>query len=287
MAHRVTGALLTVLQCGVASAAGWWMAEAILGHQQPVFAATAAVICLAAGSGGRARQAVDLLAGVLAGVLVGQLVRTVHAEPGVVGTLVAVTAAMLMVSLLDTRPLALIQAGSSALFVLVLPPVQTPFVRLLDAAVGGGIGLLVSQVLLAPDPVRLVLEPACSILDDVAAALRAKDAVEAAEHARSAITRLGQLTTTQATARDVAARTIRGRLRTARLQELNRDLADLHVLCAATILHTARPQDPYRAFTQCAEDLGAAADALGQPGGRAGGVIRETAHSLLAPDATH
>ena len=83
VAQRVVGALPTVLQCGVASAAAWFVAESWLGHEQPVFAATSAVICLAAGTGGPGRQAVDLLAGVFAGLLVGQLARALPPEPGV------------------------------------------------------------------------------------------------------------------------------------------------------------------------------------------------------------
>lgn len=281
VADRVLGALPTVLQCGVASAAAWFVAESWLGHDQPVFAATAALICLAAGTGGRGRQAVDLLAGVFAGLLVGQVARALHPEPGVLTTLLAVTAALLVGSLLDTRTLALIQAGSSVLFVLTLPPVQTPVTRLADAAVGGAIGLLVSQVLLAPDPVRMVREPARAVLGDVAAALRAGSPEEAGGYARRAVTGLGELSTARSSARDVAARTVRGRVRAERLADLDADLAGVDVLCAATLLHaTDRGTRPSGA----ADDVTAAADGLGEPGNRSGELLRGVAGRLGGPD---
>ncbi|WP_158545858.1 FUSC family protein [Blastococcus sp. TF02A-30] len=283
VAQRVAGALPTVLQCGLASAVAWWVAEALLGHAQPVFAATSAVVCLAAGTGGRARQAVDLLAGVLVGVLVGQVVRVVQAEPGTLTTLVAVTAALLAASLLDTRTLALIQAGASALFVLTLPPVETPFVRFLDAAVGGALGLLASQVLFTPDPVRLVRGPARAVLADVAAALRAADPDHAREHARQAVAGLGDLATARSTAWAVAARTVRGRLRADRLACLDRDLTDIDVLGAAALLHAPgrRGLPP-----GLADDVAAAADALGEPGGRAGELLRRVVAGLTGPDGS-
>jgi hypothetical protein len=52
VAQRVVGELPTVLLCGVAGAAAWCVAESWLGHDQPVFAATAAAVALRTGRSG-------------------------------------------------------------------------------------------------------------------------------------------------------------------------------------------------------------------------------------------
>ncbi|SDQ08348.1 aromatic acid exporter family protein [Quadrisphaera sp. DSM 44207] len=246
VAHRVRATLPTALQCGLATGASWWVAGGPLGHPDPVFAGTAAVVCLAAGAGGRARQAVDLLAGVFVGVLAGQLVRALGLDPGAGQSLVAVVLALLAVSLVDTRPLALIQAGSSALFVLALPAAGTPVTRLSDAAVGGVLGLLCSQVLFTPDPVRLLTAPAHAVLGDVAAALRAgaraareQDGARAAAAvglAHRACAGLGQVATARGTARDVSARTLRGRRRADAVRAHEERLDGVEEVAAATVL---------------------------------------------------
>jgi len=256
VAHRVRGSLVTVLLCAVGAGAAWAVAESLLGHQRPVFAATAAVVCLAAGIGGRGRQAVDLLAGVFVGVVVGQLVRAVDVGLdlglGPVQVLLAVLVAVLVVTVVDTRPLALIQAGSSALFVLTLPVPESPFARVLDAAVGGALGLLASQVLLSPDPVRLVTTEARAVLGDLSHALRAAaravdaddqdSATLALRRAHQASARLGELQAARSTAGSVAARTLRGRRRAEHLHRVDERLDEIAVLAAAVLLLVLRLQ---------------------------------------------
>ena len=51
-----------------------------------------------------------------------------------------------------------IQAAVSAVLVLALGPASAGVVRLLDVLAGTAVGLLFSQVLLTPDPVRLLDE---------------------------------------------------------------------------------------------------------------------------------
>jgi len=242
VAPRWRGALPVVLQCAGAAGVAWWVAASLLGHGQPVFAASSAVVCLAAGVGSRARQAVDLLAGVFVGVLVGQLVTALHLGAGPWETVLAVLAALAVVALFDVRPLALIQAGGSALFLLTLPPAQTPFVRLTDAAVGGALGLLGSQVLFTPDPVRLVVGPARAVLAEVAAALQAAASMrpdDAGQRARVAAGALGELQSARTTARAVAVRTLRGRRRAGDLAALDGRLDDVAVLVAGVLLSTS------------------------------------------------
>lgn len=246
--RRLRAVAPIALQCALATGIAWWVADTLLGHSDPVFAGTAAVVCLAAGTGGRARQAVDLLAGVLVGVLVGQAARAVGLEAGAVESLVVVTAALLLISLTDTRPLALIQAGASALFVLTLPPVETPMARFLDAAVGGAIGLLFSQALFTPHPVRLVTGHLGNVLREIEAALGGiahaaqsgdrDHAADAVRRAHAAADLLGPLTAARRTGRDIAARTLRGRRHAKRLHVIGGQVDDAHIIAAAVLLLT-------------------------------------------------
>ena len=262
---RVRAALPLVVQCALGAPAAWWIAEDLLGHPRPVFAATAAVICLAAGIGGRARQAVDLLVGVVVGVGVGEVLTALPLALGPGLVLLAVVSSLLAISLVDIRPLALIQAGASALFVLTLPPTQTTGGRLLDTAVGGAIGLLGSQVLFAPDPVPMVTGPAHDVLHRVAAALVAmvddEEARAAHAHAHAAVGGLGVLRGAHHAARDVAGRTVRGRLRRRRLAALAPRLDEIAPLASGVLaLATTAPSSREAAATS-AEALAALAAA--------------------------
>jgi hypothetical protein len=62
-----------VVQAAVAAGVAWFISYRLLGHPQPVFAPTAAVVSLAVGAGGRGRQAIQMLVGLGVGVAVGEL----------------------------------------------------------------------------------------------------------------------------------------------------------------------------------------------------------------------
>ena len=242
--RRWTAALPGVLQCAGTATLAWAVATVLLRHTRPVFAASAAIVCLASGAGGRARRAVDLFAGVFVGVLVGLVVTALRLHDSAPAAGLAVLLAMLVVAVLDTRPLALIQAGTSALFMLTLPPTRIPAGRLADAAIGGALGLLGSQVLFTPDPVRLVAGAGRRVLADVAEALRAasaRDAGRGVACARVAAAGLGDLHASRRAARNVATRTLRGRRQAARLAHLERRLDHLPQLAAAVFLLATDP----------------------------------------------
>lgn len=248
--RRWAAALPGVLQCAGTATLAWGVATVLLRHGRPVFAASAAIVCLAAGVGGRARRAVDLLAGVIVGVLAGLVVTALRLHDSAPVGGLAVLLAMLVVAVLDTRPLALIQAGTSALFMLTLPPTRIPAGRLADAAIGGALGLLGSQVLFTPDPLRLVTAASRRVLGDVAEALRAASALDeerAAACARSAVAGLGELHAKHRAARNVAARTLRGRRRAGRLASLERRLEHIPQLTAAVFLLATDPPSPTEA----------------------------------------
>ncbi|HEX2772037.1 MAG TPA: FUSC family protein [Micromonosporaceae bacterium] len=243
---RLTHAVPVIAQCAVMAGAAWWVAQNLLGHTQPVFAATGAVVCLAAGVGGRARQAVDLLAGVLAGVAVGELIRRLEGGSGTAQTVLVVALAMTLAAILDARPLAFIQAGAASLFVLTLPASQSAGDHLLNAAVGGVFGLIGSQVIFSPDPLKVVARPVRATLGSAAnatrTAARALDqaspelASTACGLAREAHGRLGDLAHARLVARQVTGRTVRGHRRAARIRQIEDRLDDIDMAVAAILL---------------------------------------------------
>ncbi|MGP5726242.1 FUSC family protein [Arthrobacter rhombi] len=246
--RRLKSGLPAIAQCGLAAGVAWWLASALWGHPNPVFAATAAIICLAGGKGERGRRAVDLLAGVIAGVVVGELIRWWDPGNTLVQAVLVVVLGMTAAAALDSSRLAYIQGAASALFILVLPPLQNPGSRIVDAVVGGALGLIGSQILFTPDPVALVSVAAQRVLDSVESALREsgrgleeKDSTagsNAVDRARTARSELSDLAAQRLFAQQIRTRTIRGLRRAARLRHFEDRLDNLDMLVAAVLLIT-------------------------------------------------
>ena len=61
------------MQAAVASSLAYFVAEVLVGHEQPFFAPIAAVICLSVTLGQRNRRAIELVFGVAVGLMVADL----------------------------------------------------------------------------------------------------------------------------------------------------------------------------------------------------------------------
>jgi uncharacterized membrane protein YgaE (UPF0421/DUF939 family) len=141
-------------------------------------------------------------------------------------------------------PVIAIQGGVSALLVLALGPAAAGAPRFLDALAGTAIGLIFSQLLLTPDPARLIESAAASLLRDIAAPLaQLADAVDRADidQARAARGRLiaasGAVTMLQVRI-DSAAGIVRWSLRGWLRRKAARDLTQLYKT-RAIVLHAA------------------------------------------------
>jgi len=171
-----------IVQAGIAASVAWWLARQIPHHPQPFFAPIAAVIAMGAVPGTRGRQALELIAGVTLGIGVA----TAVIAAGGTGTWqigVAACVAMVAGILLGGRPVVVTQAAASAVLLIALHRPGAAPGRLIDALVGGGVAILMAQILLPIDPLRLVAAAArargdelARLIDEVAAALRANDA---------------------------------------------------------------------------------------------------------------
>lgn len=181
---RVLRATATpLLQTAAAAGIAWFLARDVLGHTSSAFfAPVAAVIALGLGSGKHTRRAIEMVVGVAVGILVGDaLISVIGRGPGQVALVVFL--AMAGAILLGGGSLVVSQAASSAVLVATVVPQSHGIVppRFIDALVGGFVGIAVLVV--APrNPVKLVQRASrpvfaelAGVLDDVAAALEARD----------------------------------------------------------------------------------------------------------------
>jgi uncharacterized membrane protein YgaE (UPF0421/DUF939 family) len=156
-----------IAQTAVGAGVAWAIARYALGHQQPFFAPIAATVSLGASRGRRGRQAIQLMAGVSVGIVVADLVVALIGTGAVQITLV-VALAMLAALFFSRSPLLVNQAGASAILVVALHQPHTGSQRLLDAATGCAVAILIAVVLFPVDPRRLVAEAARGVLDALA-----------------------------------------------------------------------------------------------------------------------
>ena len=165
-----------LVQSALGAGVAYWVAETLLGHDQPFFAPVAAIIGLGASYRQRGRRAVEIVIGVAIGVGVGDLVVAL-VGPSVFVLVLAVLVAMSIAVFLDVGALVVTQAGvqSAIVTTLVADPAQG-LDRWLDAVVGGLTALLIA--FLSPvGPLRRPREHAVEVLRTLADLLR--DAVTA------------------------------------------------------------------------------------------------------------
>ncbi|MBA2240127.1 MAG: FUSC family protein [Solirubrobacterales bacterium] len=186
---------LTIAQVGVSAGVAWLVARELLGHEQPFFAAVAAILTLSLAIGQRGRRAVEVALGVALGIGVADLIVLVIGT-GAWQLVVVVSLAMAVALLLGGGTLLVNQAAVSAVLVVTLQPPTDGITaaRFLDAVIGGAVALLANAIT-PTHPVRLVrreLEPLvrelAATLIDIADALAGGDtaaAQEALERGRS------------------------------------------------------------------------------------------------------
>jgi uncharacterized membrane protein YgaE (UPF0421/DUF939 family) len=228
----------SILQAGVASGLAWVIATDVFGHRQPFFAPVSAIITLGLTVSQRGRRAVEVAIGVAVGIAVGDLlVLGIGVGPAQLA-LVVMLAIAIAIFLGSGQMLATQAAVSAALVATIQPPTQgVTFARFLDALAGGTVALLVSGLLLPGNPVRDVRQAARGVLDELAAAL---DDIAAAISARD---------------RDLAERAL---LRARGIDELLDRLAE----AVNVSRETTRFAPPRRRFRGEVEDYAGAAERI-------------------------
>lgn len=278
---RVRGALWSVVQCALAAGTAWAVASSLLGHDQPLFACVAAVICLGVRAAQRLRRVAELAVGVTLGVAVGDLAVTVIGA-GAWQIALVVGVALLLAVWLNGSPLFTAQAGLQAVFVVALPPVPGgELARWQDAMVGGATALAVAALLPADAwgrPRRLgrsLARDLAQVLRTSADAARTGDselAGDALDDARALQRDLATWDEALATGRDISRLTPFQRTSGARLwltwrqlsEGLERAAGNLRVLVRRVLAGLEADEPLPECLPQLLDDLAAAVDLLGQ-----------------------
>ncbi len=251
--------LLRIAQMALAAGAAWELALQLPNHGRPFFAPIAAVIALGAERGRRGKQAMAMMVGVAVGILVGAGVVAV-AGTGWWQLVVAVGISLLLTSAAGGGPLLRNQAAASAVLIVALhtPGQNLALQRLVDALIGGGIAIVLAQLLFPIDPVRHVLDEARLLRRRVAATLdRAGSALESDDRAgaNAALADMDRTDERQVEealtlAREVVRRAPRRRRQSGTLEmlglavhELSASVADAHAVVtgAVRLLDDGRP----------------------------------------------
>jgi uncharacterized membrane protein YgaE (UPF0421/DUF939 family) len=158
-------------QCAVACGLAWFLAQQLLGHEQPYFAPIVALISLGTSYGQRLRRMAEVTVGVAVGVLLGDLyLHLLGRGPWQITVMVA--AAMVVALLLDASPLLLNQVAIQSLVVVtVLPQEDAAFLRWTDALVGGAVALVAASVV-PRAPLRRPREQAAVVVRRITELLR-------------------------------------------------------------------------------------------------------------------
>lgn len=168
--RRTVRAAVPLVQLTAAATAAWLIALRFAGHDEPFFAPIAVVVTLSTPLGERGSNAVRLLAGVMVGITAGEL--TVLALGGGYGRLALATfAAMALARVLGGPRLVMVQAATAAILTVAAADGEAGVHRLIDGAIGAGVALLFSQVLLSPEPVALVRRAAAGAAAQIAEGL--------------------------------------------------------------------------------------------------------------------
>lgn len=177
---RMRDGFFQSLQIVVSGIGAFLFAEHVLGHTQPIFAATAAIVSLGYITGAtHARRILEVSFGVTLGILMGDLMMMVLGQGTWQAALVMFLSIMLA-RFLDNGILFTIQMGLQSCLVVLLPPnVDGPFARSLDGIVGGLCAFLL-MFLFPKDPRRTPRENARKLMSAFAAVFR--DAGTAMEH---------------------------------------------------------------------------------------------------------
>ncbi|MGV9763687.1 FUSC family protein [Micromonospora tulbaghiae] len=169
---------LIAAQAGLAAALSWWLAFNLLGNPNPVFAPTAAVGTIAASIGQRTRRTAELLFGVGLGIAIGDgLVLLIGTGPWQTGVIVALAIGVAL-GLTARGGTVVSQVGGTAVLIATLSSSQQnlELPRIVDAATGSLVGLLVVAVLLPLHPMRVMRRAASPVFDALAAYLRETEA---------------------------------------------------------------------------------------------------------------
>ncbi|WP_138445201.1 FUSC family protein [Sinomonas susongensis] len=144
---RTRASIMPVLLMTFGAVSAYLIAQHLLGHVGPIFAATSALISLGFGRDLTLRKVLEVSGGCTLGIVLGDLMVTFFGS-GIAQTAVVLVVSLLLARFLDRGVIFATQLGIQSLFVVLLPaPVGGPFTRSIDAVVGGLVSLLITALL--------------------------------------------------------------------------------------------------------------------------------------------
>lgn len=165
-ASRVRSALIPAAISSLCAVLAYVFAELVLGHEDPLFAATAALIALGFNRDPKVRKVIEVAVGCTLGILIGDLMQAGLGQ-GYWQAVLVVFTSILVARFIDPSATFTLQMSLQSILVVLLPAAEGgPFTRSQDAIVGGLIALLVT--LLSP---RNLQKDAASGLRDLYATL--------------------------------------------------------------------------------------------------------------------
>jgi uncharacterized membrane protein YgaE (UPF0421/DUF939 family) len=164
---------ILAVQAGLAAALAWWVAREVLGNEQPTFAPITAVGVVAASVGERVRRSLTVLAGVAIGIAAGDVLLAVIGV-GSWQTGLIVTLAVIIAVAMTGRGVLLTQAGGTAVLIATVSPSapHVEFSQLVNATVGGVVGLVVVMLLLPLNPLRILDRTAAPVFQELTEQLK-------------------------------------------------------------------------------------------------------------------
>lgn len=175
-----------IAQKALAAGVAYWIASALLEHEQPAFASIAALISLAVANGREWRQAVELVFGVAIGLTVADLLVS-FMGPGALQIALVVALATGIVTFFGGGALSITEAGVSALLMVILasPSSGASGDRFVEALVGAGVALAL-RAIIPNNPGQTVQKAAhpifaefVGVLEDIYEALYTSDLKQA------------------------------------------------------------------------------------------------------------
>ncbi|EMY33244.1 hypothetical protein D477_015973 [Arthrobacter crystallopoietes BAB-32] len=169
--RRSRSSFLPAVRITVCAVTAYVIAEQLLGHEAPLFAATSAVVSLGFAAGPRFRKVMEVAIGCTLGIAVGDLL--LHfLGAGIWQAAVVLLISVLLARFLDSGSIFSTQMAMQAVLVVLLPaPEGGPFTRSLDAVVGGSLAL-VATMLIPGDPRTEPRSKLQRLLGELAAVLR-------------------------------------------------------------------------------------------------------------------
>ncbi|MCC9174155.1 MULTISPECIES: FUSC family protein [unclassified Arthrobacter] len=169
--QRSRNSVVPALQMTICAVGAYAFAEYVLGHEGPLFAATAALISLGFSREPRTRRVLEVGIGCTLGITIGEILLTLLGN-GLAQAAVVLFFSVMLARFLDRGVIFTTQLGLQSLLVVLLPaPDGGVFTRSVDAIVGGVFALVVTM--LAPrDPRREPKSNIRELLHELSAVLR-------------------------------------------------------------------------------------------------------------------